>query len=74
MQKLFYGGDIITMTAETEAPEAVLVRDDKIEYVGSLDKAQALAGEEVEKADLKGKTLMPSFIDSHSHISMYAHR
>ena len=42
MQKLFYGGDIITMTAETEAPEAVLVRDDKIEYVGSLDKAQAL--------------------------------
>ncbi len=72
MQKLFYGGDIITMTAETEAPEAVLVRDDKIEYVGSLDKTQALAGEEVEKADLKGKTLMPSFIDSHSHISMYA--
>lgn len=72
MQKLFYGGDIITMTAETEAPEAVLVRDDKIEYVGSLDKAQALAGEEVEKADLKGKTLMPSFIDPHSHISMYA--
>lgn len=72
MRKLFYGGDIITMTAKTDAPEAVLVRDDKIEYVGSLDRAQAIAGAEAEKADLKGKTLMPSFIDSHSHISMYA--
>lgn len=72
MRKLYYGGDIITMTAKTDAPEAVLVRDDKIEYVGSLDRAQAIAGAEAEKADLKGKTLMPSFIDSHSHISMYA--
>lgn len=72
MQKLYYGGDIITMTAETDVPEAVLVNDGKIAYVGSLAEAEALAGDEVEKADLKGKTLMPSFIDPHSHISMYA--
>lgn len=72
MQKLYYGGDILTMVKETDAPEAVLVTDGKIEYVGSLKEARTLAGEAVEEADLAGKTLMPSFIDPHSHISMYS--
>lgn len=72
MQKLYYGGDILTMVNETDAPEAVLVTDGKIEFVGSLKEAKTLAGEAVEETDLAGWTLMPSFIDPHSHISMYS--
>jgi len=72
MQKLYYGGDIITMVNETDAPEALLVCDGKIQYVGSRKEAERLAKEEAEKIDLAGKTLMPSFIDPHSHISMYS--
>lgn len=72
MQKLIFGGDIITMVQETDAPEAVLVTDGKITYVGSRKEAEALAKPEAERTDLMGKTLMPSFIDAHSHISMYS--
>lgn len=72
MQKLYYGGDIITMVQEQDRPEAVLVEDAQIRYVGSLKEAKALCGAETEYLDLRGKTLMPSFIDGHSHISMYS--
>lgn len=72
MRKLFYGGDILTMKNEEEAPEAVLVTDGKIAYVGTRKEAEKLAGAEAERVDLQGKTLMPSFIDPHSHIAMYS--
>lgn len=67
MRKLYYGGDIITMKEENESPEAVITEKDKIVYVGTLDQAQKLCGSDTEKVNLAGKTLMPSFIDAHSH-------
>ncbi len=72
MQKIYYGGDIITMVNETDAPEAVLVEDGKIKFVGSYEEAERTLDASAEKIDLKGKTIMPSFIDGHSHISLYA--
>ena len=72
MQKLYYNGDIITMVREEDAAEAVLIQDGTIAYVGSLAEAEALCGKEAEYIDLKGKTLMPSFIDGHSHMAMYS--
>lgn len=72
MQKLYYGGDIITMEQEGDAPEAVLVSDGKIAYVGSAQEAKGLCGPEAVQVDLKGHTLMPSFIDPHGHIVMMA--
>lgn len=72
MDRLFYGGDIITMKREEDSPEAVLVSEGKICYVGTLKEAEKIAGKEVEKVDLGGKTMMPSFIDPHSHIAMYS--
>lgn len=68
MQTLYYGGDIITMTGDEAT--AVLVEDQKILFVGSYEDAQAKADQEVKYKDLEGKTLMPSFIDPHGHISM----
>ncbi len=72
MQKLYYGGDIVTMREETDAPEAVLVTDGKISYVGELVEARRQCLPGAEEINLKGKTLMPSFIDPHSHIAMLA--
>lgn len=72
MQNIYFGGDIITMVREDDCPEAVLVTDGMITYVGSLREAKELAGAEAGQVDLRGKTLMPSFIDPHSHISMYS--
>ncbi len=72
MQKLYYGGDVITMVNETDAPEAVLVENGKIKYVGSFTNATKQAEASAERICLAGKTLMPSFIDGHSHISLYS--
>ncbi len=67
-QTLYYGGDILTMDGDSpKYVEAVIERDGKIIYAG--DKAKAVnnfAGKTVE-VDLKGKTMMPSFIDPHGH-------
>lgn len=72
MQKLYYGGDIITMREEGDAPEALLAADGKIVYVGELAEARKRCLPGAKEIDLKGRTLMPSFIDPHSHISMLA--
>lgn len=72
MQTLYFGGDIIPMTEPGASPEALLVDNGKIKYVGSLDAAREQMTAEAEEVDLKGMTLMPSFIDGHSHISMYS--
>ena len=67
VKKIYFGGDIITMRQEEDAPEAVVVEDETIAYVGSLAHAKKLCEtDEAEEIDLMGRTLMPSFIDSHS--------
>ena len=51
-------------------PEALLVQDGKISAFGSVSELEALAS--AEMVDLQGDTLMPGFIDSHSHIVQFA--
>lgn len=67
MKKIYYGGDIITMKNENDAPKAVVTEDETIIYVGELAQAKALGGANAQEIDLKGRTLMPAFIDAHSH-------
>lgn len=64
-KKLFYNGDILTLEDELYV-EAVLVEDGKIKAVGKKDELMS-QNSDAEMIDLKGKTLMPSFIDAHSH-------
>lgn len=68
MEQVYYNGKIITMTSSF--PEAVLVCDGRIKAVGSLDSVKMMLSSTAEWIDLEGKCLMPSFIDSHSHIVM----
>ena len=71
MKKLFYNGDIITMEDETVSIESVLVEDGLIkEVAGHEAVASYMNDDSIEKIDLKGRTLMPSFIDPHSHLAM----
>lgn len=72
MEKLvFYHGNILTMEEEKQSPEAVLVEGGKIQKVGTYQ--EIIQGQENYKTiDLQGKTLLPAFIDSHSHITAYA--
>lgn len=64
---IYFGGDILTMVGDTpNYAEAVWIKNGKIAYIGSLEEAKK-QGEGAELANLEGKTLMPSFIDAHSH-------
>ena len=65
---VYFGGDIITMVGETaQYTESVIVKDGKIRFVGKYKEAIKIAGEGHQLINLEGKTLMPSFIDPHSH-------
>lgn len=72
MQKLYYHGDIITMKSELDYAEGILVEDGIIKKVGMLYEIEPMCKTGVELINLGGKTLMPAFIDAHSHISMVA--
>lgn len=76
MSSIYYNGTIITMAEKDKeaslnnAPEAILVSGGKIAGVGKLEELKILGGKRTKLVNLKGKCLMPSFIDSHSHIVM----
>lgn len=72
MKKLYFNGDIITMKSESDKCEALLVNDGKIECAGTLLEVQRYTDEDTKRINLDGKTLMPSFIDPHGHITMAA--
>ena len=71
METIYYNGDFITMKSKDDHIEALLVRDGVIVYAGSKEEAEGLSKEPIYY-DLKGHTLMPSFIDPHGHITMQA--
>ena len=71
--QIFHGGDILTMEGATPVyVEALAVRDGKIAFVGKLRDAEALRGAATRMADLQGGTLLPGFIDPHSHVAIGA--
>ena len=70
---VYSGGDIITMKGDhPEYAEALVVNDGKITFVGSLTEAKENAAEGHKYIDLKGKTLLPGFIDGHAHFSSFS--
>lgn len=70
-EKLFYGGPILTMEGMTpEYVEALLVKDGKIIFAGPKKQAESLMEARAQYIDLNNRTLLPSFIDAHSHVNM----
>ena len=67
-QTLYFGGDIITMNGDTPAyVEAVVEHEGKIVYVGNKAEALKQFADESNMVDLKGKTMLPAFLDPHGH-------
>jgi len=65
---IYAGGDIVTINDAQPSAEALAVKAGKIVAVGArADLEKAHKGPTTQVIDLAGKTLMPSFIDAHSH-------
>lgn len=68
---IYYGGTIITVDDAQPTAEAVAVLDGKIAAVGSQSViARQFKGSATRMVDLAGNTLVPGFVDAHSHFSM----
>ncbi len=68
--QVYHNGTILTMQDHAPRVEAVAVRDGRILDAGPLARVEEAAGAGAEKVDLRGRTLMPGFIDSHSHLGL----
>ena len=66
---IYYGGDIVTVDDGRPEAEAVLVGDGRIVAVGGKRELMRSRRPDTKLVDLKGMTMLPGFIDSHSHIS-----
>ncbi len=65
-ETILFNGNIITMGSAPTA-EAVAIIDGKFFAVGTNEEIKALATGRTKKIDLGGKTVLPGFIDAHSH-------
>jgi len=65
--RIIRGGSIITVNPGQPAAEAVAVAGGKIVAVGSEADVMKHKGEATEITDLAGRTLVPGFVDGHSH-------
>lgn len=66
---IFFGGDIVTVAAAQTEPEAVVVKDGIIVFTGGYQDALTLwRGPRTRLRDLRGRALLPGFIDAHGHL------
>jgi hypothetical protein len=65
---IYVGGDIVTVNDAQPTAEALAVKNGKIVAIGTrADLEKAHKGAATRVVDLAGKTLMPGFLDAHSH-------
>jgi predicted amidohydrolase YtcJ len=65
--RIIRGGPIVTVNPRQPMAEAVAIVDGRIVAVGSEADIMKLKGEGTAITDLSGRTLVPGFIDGHSH-------
>ena len=69
---VFSNGPVITVDPTDRVCEAVAVRGNRIVHVGDAADMKALIGPETRVIDLKGRCLLPGFIDVHCHPGLHA--
>ncbi len=71
---IIYNGKIVTMNDASlsnnigRTVQALAVRGDRIQFMGTNDEVLRFAGPQTKKIDLKGRTVLPGMIDTHSHM------
>ena len=73
---LILNGNIYTMDAAQPRAQALAIdtTSGRILAVGDNDEVRRVGGRHAELVDLRGKTLLPGFIDAHIHLTYAAYR
>ncbi|OUS03733.1 urease [Gammaproteobacteria bacterium 42_54_T18] len=61
-------GNIYTANDAQPYAEAIAIHNGKVIAVGSFDEIKSVIGIKTNVTDLKGKQVLPGFIDNHNHI------
>lgn len=61
------GGKIVTLDAQDQTDEAIALRDGVIVAVGDDAEISGLVDDQTHVVRLKGRTVVPGFIESHTH-------
>src|SRR5262245_64240858 len=68
---IYANGVVITVNDAQPSAEAVAVKGGKILAVGARDDVMRHQDPSTDVVDLKGRTMVPGFVDGHSHICDY---
>jgi predicted amidohydrolase YtcJ len=68
---MFINGSVITIDGQDRICEAVAVAGNKILCAGSTPEALKFRSSHTDIIDLKGRTLIPGFVDAHCHAATY---
>ncbi len=64
---ILHNGNFITVDARNPRAEAIAIAGDRILAVGTNAEIDGLATSSTKKIDVAGKTVVPGFIDAHTH-------
>ena len=71
---IVYNGKIVSMddpgfnSSTGKTYQAMAVREDRIQFLGSTDQVLRYAGPRTQKIDLQGRTVVPGIINTHTHL------
>ncbi|MEG0921050.1 MAG: amidohydrolase [Comamonas sp.] len=68
VEQIYIGGPILTMNDAQPQVQAVAVAGGRIVAVGTHAQVMALRGAATQVVDLQGRTMIPGFVDPHSHL------
>ncbi len=66
---ILYNGNVITVDADQPRAQAVAIAGGRFLAVGSNDEIRGMARPGTKQTDIAGKTVLPGFIDAHTHPS-----
>lgn len=64
---VFVNGRVYTIDPKRPWAQAVAVKGKHIAYVGDTAGAKAMVGKKTEVIDLRGKMVLPGFVEAHTH-------
>src|SRR5262249_54563898 len=66
-QLVLYNANILTVNSHQPRAQAVAIAGDRFLAIGGNDEVRAMATARTKQVNLEGKTVVPGFIDAHSH-------